>query len=294
MRKISTIISVLLMATVAASGAISTQVATVGLEDTQEAPKNNGNTNTVPQRTISPLPNAGSPGNQNSQCHTDWGYNRCTDILDLGGILRFDLSRECVSPYMEHAKELQIFARGEYYVLTIEDSSSSFSIWIMIICGEGDFVIIGTGMSHGDFSVETAVTLTSFAKDIVDVVDGASPHEAVIGAFIDAITSDDYRFEDHDGDGIQNYEDDDYEGLMASNENAILKELRDWASGWLDNHRLVWDEETKEWVQTGPEDTEDEDEDEDDEDGDEDDEGEEDDPSLTDDPGCPEDSPAFC
>ena len=317
MRKISTIISVLLMATVAASGAISTQVATVGLEGTQEAPKNNGNTKGIigpppkssnsgtqgiigpppvssgggVQGTIGPSP-SGSSGNQSSQCYTDWGYNRCTDILDLGGMLRFDLSRECVPPYLEHAIELEGFARGEYIILSIEGTASSYMAWIIIICGEGNFVYTGTGMTDVDMSANDGLVMISFAKDVVDVTKGVSPATSVLTSFLEAVVAEDHRFDDHDGDGIQNYEDADYDGPMSSGDNIIVKSLRDLASDWLDDNRLVWDEETKEWVQTGPEDTEDEDEDEDDEDGDE--EGEDDDPSLTDDPGCPEDSPAFC
>ena len=132
MRKITTIISVLLMATVAASGAISTHVSTMDLLNTKDAPMNNEKTNTVPPRTMLQSPNPSSLGNQPSQCHTDWGYNRCTDILDLGGIMRFDLSKECVPPHIEHVKEMEVFSRGEFFVLSIEDSSSSFSIWILI------------------------------------------------------------------------------------------------------------------------------------------------------------------
>lgn len=221
MQKISTIISVLLLATVAANGAINTQVVTEDLQETKEAPKNNNNQyNGQTTRTITPLQNSGSVGNYNSQCNTDWGYNRCTDILDLGSHFVFNLKHECIPKYIEHSKEFKDTERGVYVLLGFSNvQSTSFNAWFLIVCGEGNFVVTGTGVTDADSDTyDTITSLYETAEMVLDAASGANPGAAFLESFWEAVNAEDYRFEDHDGDGVWNVHDEDYKGAMSSNE----------------------------------------------------------------------------
>jgi len=185
-----------LMATVAASGAISTQVATVGLEDTQEAPKNNSNTQGIigtppvssnggTQGTIVPSQNGGSAGNQPSQCHTDWGYNRCTDYLTIEGVDKFDLSILCNLQSINFDSSFNLYERGMFTITSLTQTGSSLSIDYIIFCGEGTYF---EGASHFvDYDFDYGKEGYSLMDFLYDMVEAMGDHHEPYGGPIDGL-----------------------------------------------------------------------------------------------------------
>ena len=195
MRKISTIISVLLMATVAASGAISTQVATVGLEGTQEAPKNNGNTKGIMGpppvsnhgglQGIGPSQNGVFTGNQQTQCYTDWGYNRCTDILTIGGVDKHDLGVICTLQSVKFDAAFNHYERGMFAITSVNNDGTSLSINYIIFCGEGAYF---EGASHFvDYDFDYGKEGYSLMDFLYDMVEAMGDHHEPYGGPIDGL-----------------------------------------------------------------------------------------------------------
>lgn len=269
MRKISTIISVLLMATVAVSGAISTQVATVGLEDTQEAPKNNGNTKGIigpppvsniggAQGIIGPSQNGVFSGNQQSQCYTGWGYNRCTDILTIGGVDKHDLGVICTLQSVKFDAVFNHYERGMFAITSVNNGGASWSINYVIFCGEGEYFEGSTHFVDADMDGDTK--------------------EEFKAILVEALT----RVFTAMGDAHEPY------GVPASQ----LAEAMEWDM----NRKIEREEKAEAWKNAHSEEGSDVNSDEDD-DSDDDDDSDADDentPSLHDGEGCPEDELVFC
>jgi hypothetical protein len=237
-------------------------------------------TNT-PTNTPAKNPGMGlwTPGSTtlSSNCATSWNYDRCTDILDLGSIFVFNLSVECVEPHLEHASELEGVVRGEH--LAMAQTSASL-IWFLLVCGEGDYVVVGIGMTDADF-YEDVTFVYDTAMDVYDVAKGANPAGAILGAVYDAATAEDYRFGDHDNDGVWNVNDPDYTGPMSSADNVFTRWWTQAASDWLDDHPAESDD----------------DDDDDDDDNNDDEEDDEETTSLHDGDGCPDEGalrPVLC
>ena len=131
------------------------------------------------QGTIVPSQNGGSAGNQPSQCHTDWGYNRCTDHLTIVGVDNFDLSILCNLQSINFDSSFNLYERGMFTITSLTQTGSSLSIGYIIFCGEGTYF---EGASHFvdydyDYGKE-GYSLMDFIYDMAEAMGDA--HEPAV------------------------------------------------------------------------------------------------------------------
>ena len=99
---------------------------------------------------IGAVSNSGFSGKQPAQCQTDWGYDRCTDILMIGGMDRHDLGPICNLPSVRSSASLNHYERGMFAITEVTHGASSWSISYAIFCGEGEYFEGATRFSDAD------------------------------------------------------------------------------------------------------------------------------------------------
>jgi len=189
------------------------------------------------------------------QCEGGEGYNRCTDMLELEPVGKVNLSDICGDD-ATYVEDLEGVPRGTYRVVILEYTGSSLLIEHHIVCGDGRVVVFTSYLSHVDErDVQKLIDRVFDASSIPGIPDAWD----FLEAFIEAVGAEDYRFDDHDGDGIINAHDEDYDGPLFEGEEKWdhLEELVELLDG-----EEAEDGETE--SEEGEEESEDEDESEDD------------------------------
>lgn len=169
-------------------------------------------------------------------CESDNGYNSCTDILEFEPVGQANLSLLCEQFEGVYVPEIVDVERGEYEAFLLSTDGSGMLIQYFVVCGDGYVVTFTIWISHvTEEDVMGMIDTINDGREIfswaVDGVTGTSPWGAFLEAFVDAVNAEDYRFDDHDGDGVLNVYDEDYDGPLYEGENT-------WFKNWL---KETWD-----------------------------------------------------
>ena len=192
-----------------------------------------------------------------NDCESDNGYNSCTDILEFEPVGRANLSLLCEQFEGVYVPELVDVERGEYEAFLLSTDGSGMVIQYFVVCGDGYVVSFTIWISH--VTEEDVIGMIDTINDGREILSwavsgatGATPWGAFLDAFVDAVTAEDYRFDDHDGDGVPNVNDEDYDGPLYEGENT-------WFKNWL---KETWgsDDDESEEESEEESDTEDDDE----------------------------------
>ena len=192
-----------------------------------------------------------------NDCESDNGYNSCTDILEFEPVGRANLSLLCEQFEGVYVPELVDVERGEYEAFLLSTDGSGMLIQYFVVCGDGYVVSFMVWISH--VTEEDVIGMIDTINDGREILSwavsgatGATPWGAFLDAFVDAVNAEDYRFDDHDGDGVPNVNDEDYDGPLYEGENT-------WFKNWL---KETWgsDDDDSEEESEEESDTEDDDE----------------------------------
>lgn len=113
--------------------------------------------NTSSRATVATTAHVSSMTNLRSVRNCDeneWGYNACTDELNLLDLFSIDMTYYCEVDWADYDEDYEDYNRGEYDILDFSYTSSSYSIQYRVHCGDGIFVEGGAYVSHYDWGDE--------------------------------------------------------------------------------------------------------------------------------------------
>ena len=122
------------------------------------------------QEIIGAASNSKLTGKQPAQCYTDWGYDRCTDILMMGEMDRHDLGTICSLQSVTFDPSLNHYERGMFSITNATHGRSSWSINYVIFCGEGGYFEGSTHFADSDMDEDKKQELIGILIETITII----------------------------------------------------------------------------------------------------------------------------